>query len=419
MAPEVWSEEEFAAVVTAYLGMQAAHNSGRTFSRAETRRDLLAGPLAGRTESAFEYRMQNISAVLEFLGRDFLPGYPPARNVGPRATRIISALLEDAVTQRATGTDAHTVPTIYVTGMWGFEPAEDGYVGFTSENTRDRLVEVYRPGDLMVIVGQNSEFTAAGDVGRMLGLVELAPRPILDHERASAERYAAKVKQWGAEKWRFGLPIAKAWLFRQAVKASSVLPETYTPRYARAIGKSFKTISSREAARILGMPVRATSVYGQPDWKPDEENARGTQSVADATRRGPKPWSGTVEHTTSDGDTTVYVMKLSGDVDTLFPGRHLKATKRVVIKVGRSNDVNRRRAELNFGFAKSDAVSWEVELIQRFRTADEAHRAEQAAIDRLVAQNASLGGEFAIVSERELPTVLSHHVGSSAFVLRA
>lgn len=419
MTPEVWSEDEFAAAVTAYLRMQAAHISGRPFSRAELRRDLLAGPLAGRTEAAFEYRMQNISAVLEFLGRDFLPGYPPARNVGPRATRIISALLEEAVPQPSTGADAPTVPTIFVTGMWGFEPAEDGYVGFTSEKTRDRLVEVYQPGDLMVVVGQNSEFTAAGDVGRMLGLVELSPMPVLDHERASAERYAAKVKQWGAEKWRFALPIVKAWHFRQTVKASSVLPETYVPRYARAIGKSFKTISNREAARIMGMPVLATSVYGQPDWKPNEENSQGTQSAADATRRGPKPWSGTAEHTTSDGETTVYVMKLSGDADTLFPGRHLRATKKVVIKVGRSNDVKRRRAELNFGFAKSGAVSWEIELIQRFRTADEAHCAEQAAIDRLVAQNASLGGEFAIVSERELPTLLSHHVGSSAFVLRA
>lgn len=419
MKPELWSEAEFASAVTAYLKMLAAHKTAQPFNRAEIRRDLLSGPLAGRSESAFEYRMQNISAVLEFLGHDFLPGYPPARNVGPRATRIISALLEGAVEQSEAAPEAAIIPTIYVTGMWGFEPAEDGYVGFTSQKTRDRLAEIYQPGDLMVIVGQNSEFTAAGDVGRMLGLVELLPTPIFDNERASAERYAAKVKQWGVDKWRYALPISKAWNFRQTVKASSVLPETYTHRYARVIGNSFRTISTKEAARIMGMPVRAVGVYGQSEWKPDEENSGGTHSVANAIRRGPKPWFGTTDHTTSDSETTLYVMKLSGDADALFPGRHLRATKRVVIKVGRSSDVKRRRAELNFGFAKSGAVSWEIELVQRFATADEAHRAEQATIDRLVAQKASLGGEFAIVTERELPTLLSADVGSSAFFLRA
>lgn len=412
---ELWSEDEFAAAVEAYLEMKASYDSGQPFNRAEVRRGLLKGALSGRSESAFEFRMQNISAVLELMGKGFLPGYPPARKVGPRGTRIILSLLEKALGQKR---HLETVqpPTIFVTGMWGFDPTHDGYVGFTSKKTRDRLLDEYRAGDLVVVVGQSSQFTAPGDVGRMLGLVELVPSAILDEERVSPEGYAAKVKRWGVEKWRYALPISKAWFFRLGVKANMVLPDTYTTANARAIGKSFKELSDGERDRVMGLPVHAVGVYGQPEWRPDEEG--GTQSVANATRRGPKPWFGTAEHTTSDGETTVYVMKLTGEADALFPERHLKGTKRVVIKVGRSSDVGRRRAELNFGFAKSAAVSWEVALAQRFATAAEAHNAEQATIDRLVSQKASLGGEFAIVNERELPTLLSSNVGSSAFVLK-
>src|SRR5256885_14973754 len=47
----------------------------------------------GRTVKAFEYRMQNISYVLSLMGRDWLTGLRPARNVGKRVACLIEALV--------------------------------------------------------------------------------------------------------------------------------------------------------------------------------------------------------------------------------------------------------------------------------------------------------------------------------------
>lgn len=38
----------------------------------------------GRTEKSFEYRMQNISYVLSLMGRNWLPGLKPAKNIGAK-----------------------------------------------------------------------------------------------------------------------------------------------------------------------------------------------------------------------------------------------------------------------------------------------------------------------------------------------
>lgn len=56
------------------------HGAGRPYNKREVHR----GPQSqhGCTESAFEYRMRNISAVLQEIGEDWLPGLKPAGNVG-------------------------------------------------------------------------------------------------------------------------------------------------------------------------------------------------------------------------------------------------------------------------------------------------------------------------------------------------
>jgi 5-methylcytosine-specific restriction protein A len=47
----------------------------------------------GRTEKAFEYRMQNISYVMTLLGRDWLTGLKPAKNVGANVAAEIEAMI--------------------------------------------------------------------------------------------------------------------------------------------------------------------------------------------------------------------------------------------------------------------------------------------------------------------------------------
>lgn len=86
-----WSDEELRASVEAYRQMQGMERAGRTAFKRPIYRAL--SERFGRTEKAFEFRMQNISAVLAMMGREWTPGLKPASHVGTsvavRLERII------------------------------------------------------------------------------------------------------------------------------------------------------------------------------------------------------------------------------------------------------------------------------------------------------------------------------------------
>ncbi|MGH8349881.1 MAG: HNH endonuclease [Pseudomonas sp.] len=79
---EDWSKSEIKAAVGAYLTMLALELKGQKFNKAQANRLLRQGALADRSESSVEFRMRNISTVLEQLGRARIKGYRPAENVG-------------------------------------------------------------------------------------------------------------------------------------------------------------------------------------------------------------------------------------------------------------------------------------------------------------------------------------------------
>lgn len=89
-----WSKEELRASVYAYVEMQRKERQGQPFTKKRYYEDLAAK--FGRTEKAFEYRMQNISYVMTLLGRDWLKGLKPAKNVGANVAAEIEAMVADA-----------------------------------------------------------------------------------------------------------------------------------------------------------------------------------------------------------------------------------------------------------------------------------------------------------------------------------
>ena len=94
-----WSDEELRASVKAYLKMQAMQRSSQPYVKKEIYRDLAAQ--FGRKPGAFERRMMNISAVLEFNDLEWLVGLAPNRNVGSAVgPRIAGILSEQGVPAR-------------------------------------------------------------------------------------------------------------------------------------------------------------------------------------------------------------------------------------------------------------------------------------------------------------------------------
>lgn len=93
-----WSNAELVAAVEAYLKMLDMELDGKPYSKADVNRQLREGLLAGRTKASIEYRMQNISAVLEELCLPRIAGYLPAKNLGTGVKdRIRSVLTEKRV----------------------------------------------------------------------------------------------------------------------------------------------------------------------------------------------------------------------------------------------------------------------------------------------------------------------------------
>ncbi|RYG89834.1 MAG: hypothetical protein EON59_00895 [Alphaproteobacteria bacterium] len=106
-----WSDEELQAAVEAYLVMLVDEQAGRSVNKAEVRRSLIQGALAGRSEGAIEYRMQNISSVLSDMKRPWIAGYKPADNLGPtNRARIEHLLRQLSAPIRTAATSAPPVP---------------------------------------------------------------------------------------------------------------------------------------------------------------------------------------------------------------------------------------------------------------------------------------------------------------------
>ncbi len=74
---------------------------------------------------------------------------------------------------------------VWLKAFWGFGPEEDGYLGFTRSADRQRLIDQWEPGDLVLIYGAGSANTDAKDRRQALGFLEIDPIPVTDQERMS------------------------------------------------------------------------------------------------------------------------------------------------------------------------------------------------------------------------------------------
>ena len=92
-----WTEEALKAAVEAYVKMHSDEANGISF----VKKQIYAGLAEqfGRTEKSYEYRMQNISYVYSLMGRNWVSGLKPAKNVGSKTAAIIERFISEAEDQ--------------------------------------------------------------------------------------------------------------------------------------------------------------------------------------------------------------------------------------------------------------------------------------------------------------------------------
>ena len=88
-----WSDEELEASVDAYLKMLKWETEGTKYVKSKINSELRDGPLSSRTKGSVEFRMQNISAVMQELGVTWIKGYKPAANVGEQVKTNIKKVI--------------------------------------------------------------------------------------------------------------------------------------------------------------------------------------------------------------------------------------------------------------------------------------------------------------------------------------
>lgn len=120
-------------------------------------------------------------------------------------------------------------------------------------------------------------------------------------------------------------------------------------------------------------------------------------------RRGPPPSTGQRNPVHLDGPTHVYIMRLHGPVGSIVPT--LQPGK-AVIKVGLSNYPLRRLEELNWGFPPNSSLSWKIEQLLELPTGREAFDLESRCLGFLVEGGFSTGGEFGLVPEEIVGTII-------------
>lgn len=86
-----WTEEELEDTVGAYIDMRQKEIEGQSFSKKSYY--IALSEKFGRTEKSYEYRMQNISYIYSLMGRKWISGLKPAKNVGSRVAGAIESLI--------------------------------------------------------------------------------------------------------------------------------------------------------------------------------------------------------------------------------------------------------------------------------------------------------------------------------------
>lgn len=95
-----WSKKELKAAVVAYIDMRRKEAKNLSFKKTDYYAKLASK--FGRTEKAFEYRMQNISNVYSLMGRNWVSGLKPAKNVGTRVAATLEGLINKVEGQKST-----------------------------------------------------------------------------------------------------------------------------------------------------------------------------------------------------------------------------------------------------------------------------------------------------------------------------
>lgn len=153
-------------------------------------------------------------------------------------------------------------PRVWITSFWGFDPENEGYLGFTYEGNRTWFLDQWQEGDLILIYGADTAITAPEKRHQALGFLEIDPTPIRDTERMSAIGLQRKTDNDWLNRWTQAFPVIRAAEVTRRISIDHIAATTLTHRNARNIASRGMLLTPEEAEKALLLPVRPLNVFG-------------------------------------------------------------------------------------------------------------------------------------------------------------
>lgn len=249
---------------------------------------------------------------------------------------------------------------IFAKRFYGFNPVARPVVAFGKEGNRDALIIASSPGDLIVYVGTQGEPTAEGERGRLLGIAEFA-RIAVDAQDLidPATLRPFDVNADGSLAWPKGLPILRAWRFREPrLKLLDVLREQLTfEATVRAV-----ELDEVDARAVMALPREEVVIPPHPVTERLTKLSQALGHGRPTTGPVPVDWEGTVSRSVGS-EAWTYAMRFG---------------RRNIWKVGYAQDTAVRQAELNLHVPHEELNErWELRLRQRWPDSVQAYGMEQ------------------------------------------
>jgi len=309
-------------------------------------------------------------------------------------------------------------PNIWLRSFFGFDPTQDGYIGWTLEAGRDHIIQKAKSGDLMLVYGADTAETLREQRRQALGLLMVDLDPIKDTDKSSPEGLQRKRDAGWQDKWTFALPVRRAWRIERRIDIQHLAQESYDPAAGQAIAAWSRALSPSDIERVLQLPVTEVDVFGEPPVGVDAlKDAPFRQQFVPS--RGVPPSFGQRSGEYEDGPHKLYMAKFEGDAAALLGRGNGLPRNQILIKVGMSNAPKRRQKELNSGLPPAAVGQWNMVLLSAdYPDGASAKTAEDILKTALANKFESQGGEFFLGVESSLASAFYSIPGIAKFSIR-
>ncbi|MBC6428449.1 MAG: hypothetical protein GDA55_04370 [Cellvibrionales bacterium] len=165
---------------------------------------------------------------------------------------------------------------IWIRGDFRFHPEETGFVGWTKEADRDRVLNQLNDGDLMLSYCTVS--SPECELRRhVLGFAQIDAVPVRDFERATEDFMTRKRQADWRNKWQYRLPVRRAWRTEEAVLIGDIAFNTYQSNRGMVLTIQGAPLDPEEIEKVFAIRVREVNVFGEP---PITEGAAVIQPLA-------------------------------------------------------------------------------------------------------------------------------------------